>query len=706
MSGRTRIAPVVRRQRIAQLLLAFAVIATLLTGRLAYIQIVRHQHFRALALEQRLRGVPTDPLRGTIYDRNMNELAVSVSSDAVYVRPVEVEDKAGTAATLSRLLNLPYEDVLARVQRPQAEVWIKRRVSEEEAAAVREASLPGVYLAHRTGRTYPYGQLAAHVLGIVGIDNQGLEGLELYYDELLRGTPGRVLSERDAAGRTIPIGESVYVPPTDGAGLVLTIDAAIQAVAERELERACIATLSEFCLTVWMDPRNGHILALAVYPTFDPNSPGDYPASARRNRVVTDQFEPGSTFKIVTTVAALAEGVVTPDETFYDAGYIDIGGGRVHCWRGGGHGTLTFAEAVQHSCNPVFAELGGLRLGPERFYPYLQALGFGQRLGIDYPGEARGLVPQPGQLAHGEVLQWANIGFGQGVAVSPLQLLTALAAVANGGVRMQPQLVQAVVDPLTQQLTPVPPQPVYRVVSEETARLALELLRGVVETGSGTNAAIPGYSVAGKTGTAQVAEGGVYTDKRIASFIGVAPVEEPRLVGLVALYDLQPRPAYGGVHAAPVWRAIAETALELLGVPKQDADAAPTRAADGVRVPNVQNLPLPEAEAVLRAAGLVPQAEGVGTYVLEQTPMAGAVVPPGTTVVLEFWDVPDHWRGETTVPDVRGMTMRQAAERLADVGLVLDPRGSAATVAVSQWPLPGQTILRGMRVEVQFGADE
>jgi len=697
-------AQVARRQRIARLLFAVAAFAAMLAARLAWIQIVRHEHFLALALEQRLRGVPTDPLRGTIYDRNMNELAVSVSSDAVYVRPVEVEDPGVTAATLARLLDLPYDDVLARLQRPQAEVWIKRRVSSDEAEAVRAAALPGVYLAHRTTRLYPYGRLAAHVLGIVGIDNQGLEGLELYYDELLRGTPGRVLAERDAAGRTIPSGESVYVPPVDGAGLVLTIDAAIQAVAERELERACIATLSEFCLTIWMDPRNGHILALAVYPTFDPNAPGDYPAAARRNRAVTDQFEPGSTFKVVTAAAALAEGLVDPGELFYDPGYIDIGGGRVHCWRGGGHGSLSFAEAIQHSCNPVFAELGGLRLGPERFYPYLVAFGFSDRLGIDFPGEARGLVPQPGRLAHGEVLQWANIGFGQGVAVSPLQLVTALAALANGGIRMQPQLVQAVVDPRTQEVRRILPRPVYRVVDEETARLTLELLRAVVETGSGTNAAIPGYAVAGKTGTAQVAEGGVYTDKRVASFMGVVPVEQPRLVGLVMLYDLQPRPAYGGVHAAPVWRAIAEEALRLLGVPRSDAGEDGAPPAGSVRVPNVQNLPLPEAEAVLRAAGLVPQADGSGTYVLEQTPAAGAVVPPGTKVILEFWDVPDHWRGPTTVPDVRGLTMRQAAERLADAGLVLEPDG--AGVAVSQWPLPGEAALRGTRVAVQFGAGE
>lgn len=702
MPGPVRLAHVVVRRRIALLFVVAVAASVVLAARLAYIQLARHEQFLALALEQRLRGVPADPRRGTIYDRHMNELAVSVSSDAVYVRPVEIRNAEATATLLADILSLDFDEVLQRLQRPQAEVWIKRRATEEEAKAVRAADLPGVYLANRTTRLYPYDGFAAHVLGIVGIDNQGLEGLELYYDEVLRGSPGRVLSERDAAGRVIPIGRAEYVPPVDGKGLVLTIDATIQAVAERELARACIATLSEYCATLWMDPTTGHILAMALYPGFNPNEPGDYPASVRRNRVVTDQFEPGSTFKIVTAASALEEGVVTADERFFDAGYIDIGGGRVHCWRGGGHGSLTFAEAVQHSCNPVFAELGGLRLGPERFYPYLQAFGFGSRLGIDYPGEAQGIVPVPGRLAHGEILQWANVGFGQGVAVSPLQLLTALAAVANGGVRMQPQLVQGIVDPETGEVTPVRPQPVQRVISEATARIFLEMLRATVETGSGTNAAIPGYTVGGKTGTAQVAEGGVYTDKRIASFVGVAPIEAPRLVGLVVLYDLKPRPAYGGVHAAPVWRSIAEAALEHLGVPPEQVSPAEPEAAVSVRVPNVQNLPITEAEAVLEAAGLVPVYEGIGTYVLDQAPVPGVSVPAGSAVVLDFWEVPEHWRGPTTVPDVRGMTMREVAETLADAGLVLyiESQGESADV---QEPPPGEIVPRGTRVRVRFG---
>lgn len=699
MAGRSRLPHASVRARIAVLFLLAAAAAAGLAGRLAYVQILRHHHFSSLAMEQRLRGVPADPLRGPIFDRNMNELAVSVSSDAVYVRPAEIPDARETAAILAAMLSLDYDDVLELLRRPQAEVWIKRRASADEARAVLEAGLPGVYLAQRTARLYPFDGLAAHVLGIVGVDNQGLEGLELYYDDVLRGTPGRVVSERDAAGRVIPIGRTDYVPPVDGRGLVLTIDAAIQAAAERELARACIATLSEYCATIWMDPRNGHILAMALYPGFNPNVPGDYPASVRRNRIVTDQFEPGSTFKIVTAAAALEEGVVAPDEHFFDAGYIEIGGGRVHCWRGGGHGSLTFAEAVAHSCNPVFAELGGLRLGPEGFYPYVRAFGFGQRLGIDYPGEAGGIVPVPGRLAHGEILQWANVGFGQGIAVSPLQLVTALAAIANGGVRMQPQLVQGIFDPATGRVTPVRPQPVHRVVSEATARVFLEMLREAVETGSGAAAAIPGYAVGGKTGTAQIAEGGVYTEKRIASFSGVVPVDDPRLVGLVVLYDLKPRPAYGGVHAAPVWRAIAETALERLGVPR--GDSVPDEAETAlVRVPNVQNLPVAEAEAVLRAAGLVPAYDGSGTYVLDQTPVPGARVPAGTAVALDFWEVPDHWRGPATVPDVRGLTLRQAAETLADAGLVLEIDGEG--LAVDQNPPPGETVMRGSRVRVRF----
>ncbi|MBO8142086.1 MAG: PASTA domain-containing protein [Firmicutes bacterium] len=690
------------RKRVALVFLAVSVSAFLLTTRLAYVQVVRHRYYTGLALDQRLRGMPADPLRGPIYDRNMTELATSVSSDAVYVRPAEIRDASATAFALAGILGHSYEQVLERITRRQAEVWIARRVSEEQARRVLEAGMPGVYLAQRTARVYPHGTLASHVIGIVGVDNQGLEGIELQYDELLRGVPGRVLAERDARGRIIPKGMEDYVPPRDGMGIVLTIDAAIQAMAERELAQACIATLSEFCMTIWMDPASGEILAMAVYPTFDPNAPQDYPAASRRNRTVTDQFEPGSIFKIATAVAALEEGVVMPDEQFYDAGYIEIGGGRVRCWRGGGHGSLTFARAVEVSCNPVFAELGGLRMGPSRFYPYLEAFGFGDRLGVDYPGEARGLIPVPGQVAYGEVLRWANVGFGQGVAVTPLQMVTALAAIANDGVRMWPHLVRGVVEPETGAVQPVQPQPVQRVVSEATARTFMAMLRDTVVNGSGANADIPGYLVGGKTGTAQVAEGGVYTERRMASFLGVAPVDDPRLAGIVILFDLKPRPAYGGVHAAPVWRAIAAQALPYLGVIPREPEGE-TPAVGLVRVPNVQNLPLHDAEAVLSAAGLQPVPEGIGTYVLDQVPAPGAAVELGTRVLLEFYEVPDHWQGETTVPSLAGRPVREAARVLAEAGLVLEIQGEG--VAVSQDPAPGQVVLRGTRVSVQFSPE-
>src|SRR5690606_30802070 len=332
--------------------------------------------------------------------------------------------------------------------------------------------------------------------------------------------------------------------------------------------------------------------------------------------------------------------------------------------------------------------------------------GFGQRLGVDYPGEARGLIPVPGQVRHGEVLRWANVGFGQGVAVTPLQMVSALATIANDGVRMRPQLVAGVVDPVTGQVQPIRPQPVQRVISAATARTFLAMLRETVVNGSGSNADIPGYLVGGKTGTAQVAEGGIYTEKRLASFVGVAPVDDPRLVGIVMLFDLKPRPAYGGVHAAPVWPAIAQEALPYLGVvPRAEgagAGGAGQDPQDGrVRVPNVHNWPDTDAEAALRAAGLRPVLSGTGTYVLDQTPVAGARVPPGTQVVLEFYEVPDHWQGETTVPSVLGLSPREAAALLAEAGLVLEMQGTG--VAAAQAPAAGQRVLRGTRVRVDFG---
>lgn len=701
------ISPIGVRRRIAWILVGSALMGGVLAVRLFYLQVVRHGQLTRLALEQRLRPLPLDPRRGTIFDRNGNKLAISVSADAVYAIPSEVKDPQATARALAGVLGMPPDEIEQRLRARQAAVWIARRLDPETARKVRALRLPGIGLVERPQRVYPNGSLAAQVLGITGIDNQGLEGIEFYYDAHLRGVPGRIEAERDAAGREIPGGVSRYVPAQDGHQLVLTIDQVIQYRAERELERVVKETMAELGIFIAVDPQTGEILAMAQYPSFDPNHYADYPPELRRNRAVTDQFEPGSTFKIVTGAAALEAGVVRPDDRFFDPGTILIGGGRVSCWLPGGHGSQSFVEATENSCNPVFAIIAAQRLGPETFYRFARAFGFGQPLGIDFPGEAAGFLPAPGTIQHGELLRWANIGFGQGVAVTPLQLVMAAAAIANGGVLMQPHLVKEIRDADGQVLERVRPVALRRVLSPGTAAEFARILRSVVVNGSGTRAEIPGFRVAGKTGTAQVPRPtGGYGEDTMASFVGFAPVDGARLVGLVMIYKLQVQPRWGGLWAAPTFRAIMEDALSYLRVPRrEEAPPRPQRGEDGrllVMVPNVLFMEADEALGRLEQAGLKVSLEGSGTLVIDQIPRGGTQVPQATRVRLVLdREIPRVPQPEVEVPSVLGKSVKEAAAILAERGLLLNVEG--AGFAVFQSPAPGVKVPVGSPVEVRFG---
>jgi stage V sporulation protein D (sporulation-specific penicillin-binding protein) len=692
------------RKRIALVFLGVMAFLIVLLLRLGYLQLVQNRWYQERALSQRMRPVPVDAKRGVIYDRNLQKLAVSVSADAVYAVPAEIEDPAAAAQALAPLLDMKPADLEERLTRKQATVWLARKLDTDTARAVRALDLPGIGLVERPQRYYPHGQLAAHVLGIAGIDNQGLEGLEFYYDEYLRGEPGRVVMERDAAGRQIPDGVRRFVPPVDGVNLVLTLDHVIQYAAERELARAVRETGSDYGVFIAMDPKTGGILAMAVYPTYDPNNYSSHPADSRRNIAIVDQYEPGSTFKIVTSSAALDAGVVTPATGFYDPGQIKIGGVTVRCWRAGGHGSQTFTEAVENSCNPVFAELGAERLGGELFYRYIQLFGFGEKTGVDFPGEAKGIVPVPGKIQWGETARWANVGFGQGIGVTPLQLLSAMAAIANGGVRVTPHFLQGILDH-NGRLIQEYPMTSTRVLKEETASQMVEILRSVVVNGSGSRAEIPGYRVAGKTGTAQVAEGGRYTDRRVSSFVGFAPADDPRIAAIVVLYHPKGE-TYGGVIAAPVFKEIVEDALGRMGVPRREDPPPKSQGSvfqrENIRVPNVLNFPKQEAETLLRQAGLRCQFNGEGEIVFEQVPAPGSVVPWGTVVQLLAYDEVAYDAGEerVTVPSVIGLSMREVAARLANAGLRLQVRGSG--LAVRQEPAPGTEVPRDYIVTVIF----
>lgn len=686
------------RKRIALIFFGAIGVFFYLFCKLVQVQIVRGDHYQQKAMEQRMRPVKVDAKRGTIYDRNGKKLAISVDTDALYAVPREIEDPKALAAQLAPILELEEKEIYLKLTKKTAGEWVKRKLTVEQSQKIRELKAKGITLVPRPQRFYPGGKLAAQVLGIAGVDNQGLEGLELQYDQILRGTQGKISAERDATGREIPEGLRSYTPPEDGSDLVLTIDSVIQHIAERELDRAMAETGSKEGMAMLMDPYTGEILAMAIRPTFDPNNFGEYPIGNRKNILVTDLYEPGSTFKVFTAAAALEEGIVKPETNFFDPGHVVVSGHRLRCWKAGGHGSQTFVEAVENSCNPVFAQLG-MDLGPENFHKYLKAFGFGAKTGIDFPGEAQGTLSSPSRKAQGWLVRWANIGFGQGVSVTPIQMLSAAAAIANGGQLVKPHLVREVRKG-KKVLEKKEPQTLRQVLSQATAAQMRNILRSVVVNGSGAKADLAGYNIGGKTGTGQVAEAGGYSSTKVnASFLGLGPTEKPRLIGLVIMREPQTAITYGGTLAAPVLGRILADSFAHLGLPPKIEEKEEKTL---VTVPNVRNFPPGEAQQRLIAEGLTFKVQGGGEMVTDQHPKPGVEVKKGTEVILYLGrtELEKGKDGLVTVPNLEKMTVRDVANTLSLVGLRLEIEGSG--IAIRQAPKAGSRVKPGTKIRVFF----
>ncbi|MFY9389151.1 MAG: penicillin-binding transpeptidase domain-containing protein [Limnochordia bacterium] len=696
-----KLGELVNRKRIcrrsAGLFLIFAVLTSALCFRLGYLQLWSKARYTNLAEAQRLQPELIDPQRGNIYDRNYELLARSVDAYSIHVIPVSGRDPRAAAELLAPYLDMSADEIetlLVENDAKQRNFWLARKLSLEAANAIRELNIPGIRLITRPQRFYPQGSLAAHVIGIAGIDNQGLEGIEYQYDDLLKGTPGTLKVEKDAVQRRIPGGLEDMVPPVNGWDLVLTLDAAVQFIAEKELQSAVSASKSSAGIILVMDPNTGAILANAVYPTFDPNNYQAYPTAHRRNIAVTDLYEPGSTFKIFTAAAALDLGIVDANRQFYSGPSWDVGGGTVRSSNIYGNRNITFLEAIERSDNIVFAQLS-VEMGPERFYPYLAGFGYGKKTGVGFPGEAAGILPKPGQVVYGETLRWANIGFGQGIAVTPLQLLTAVSAVANGGKLMKPYYVAEIRDEYGKIIKRTEPEVVSQPIAFETSKILTEFLISAVNNGSGSRARIIGFEVAGKTGTAEVPEQGGYGEERIASFVGFAPADNPRVAVLVVLYQPQTEVRYGGVLAAPVFQTVTEKVLEYLGVTRRQAAA---QSSQMVIVPNVQNYPAAEAEKILKENKLTANPLNEGQIVRDQIPSPGSRVLPQTAVNLLFYEETEPIM--VTVPNLIGKSMRDASTLVSEIGLQFRPKGSG--IAVRQNPAVGARVPIGSVIEVEF----
>jgi cell division protein FtsI (penicillin-binding protein 3) len=509
------------------------------------------------------REITLLPARGSIFDRNGDDLAISIPVDSIYARPRKVEDPVATARKLAPLLDTDHATILNKLRQEAPFVWIKRQVVPTVSARVRALGLPGIGVLQETRRFYPNLELACHLMGFVGVDGQGMDGLEYQYDKLLKGEKSRILVDQDALGRPLASPEGLMVARKDGHHLVLTLHKEIQHIAERRLQEGVEASRSRSGMAVVMDPHTGEVLAMAVAPRFNPNTYAQYPREVLRNRCITDTYEPGSAFKPFVVAAAIEERIWKPTDVLYcENGSYKVFDKVIHDVHRYGH--LTLHGIIQKSSNIGAAKVG-LSIGAERLYPHILGFGFGRPTGVDLPGEASGLVRPPKWAP----VELANISFGQGMSVSALQLTAAFAALGNGGRLMRPYVVREILDAQGNTIERRGPQEVGLAVSPETARQVTQMLKSVVSPeGTGSQAAIEGFQVAGKTGTAQkpdLRHGGYMRGKYMASFVGFVPAENPRLCLLVVMDEPQGN-IYGGQVAAPTFREIARDALGILGV--------------------------------------------------------------------------------------------------------------------------------------------
>ncbi len=635
------------RTRVLLLAAAFVVAFGGVTARLAQLQIVRHRELSGLAERQYSRPVALQAQRGPIVDRNGTPLAASSPAESLFAQPRAVGDPVRVAARLAPIVKVPEDELHAALVSQRPFVWLKRRLPPAVAASVRALREPGLALVPEPLRLYPNRELAAHVIGFEGTDG-GLEGIERAWNDTLVGTPGKAVVGRDALGREIEM-QRVLQTPAAGHGVMLTLDAHIQYVTEREIDAAFRRTSARAAMAVVMDPRTGDVLAIAIRPTFNPNTFLDVPSRDHwRNRAVTDPFEPGSTFKVILAAAALEEGVVRPDDRFFgENGAITIAKTTIHDWKK--YGWLTFSEVLQNSSNVGSIKVGQA-LGPERYYRYMTAFGFGRPTGLGLPGESRGQLREPPRWS---ALSLPTLSLGQEVSVTALQMVTAFSAVANGGTMMRPRLVKSVFDAHGRETRRFEPEAVRQVIAPDTARTLTRILISVVEVGTGHNAAIPGYVVAGKTGTAQKLDPGTHRYSRapgVLSFVGFAPAEEPRFVILVML-DEPKNEKWGSEAAAPIFSAIGREVLRYLDVPPQDA-------------PPLQIVTGPGPEPLAPRVRLVSSSEPAGE---------------GVTTVM---------------PDLRGRPLRQALATLAPFGVRVEVSGRGSVV--KQTPQPGSTLAPGL----------
>ena len=617
--------------------------------RVFYIQIAQGEVLQARAYEQQTRDRLITPNRGNIYDRNGVGLAVTQTVASVSVIRSQIEDAEFVARTLSVMLDMDYDELYEKANRRVALERIKSHVPMDIAEQLRAMRISGIVIDEDVERIYPFSGLAAQVIGFVGRDNQGIIGLEAKYDSYLAGSRGRILTETDAKGRELIDSETIRIAPVDGHNLVTTIDAVVQQFAEQTIAVAVDSKRAVRGAIVVMDPRDGAILAMANAPGFDLNDPftinnadlaavwDGFTAEEQmnhlnqmwRNFTINDTYEPGSTFKIVTSAAGLEEGVITTESTFNCSGFKVVGGRQIRCWRHPrAHGTLDFVAGVQNSCNPVFMDIGEM-LGAEVFHGYMKRFGFAERTGVDLPGEAVGIMFAPEKIGSVEL---ATMSFGQSFQITPLQLMRAGAATVNGGYLVTPHVGKKIIDNDGYLVQEFFHERGRQIISPSTSEILKDVLESVVYVGTGNRTYIPGYRIGGKTATSQKLPRG--SGRYIASFMTFAPAENPELIVLV-LIDEPKGAYYGGQVAGPVMKQLLTSILPYLGIePVFNEEELAMDGVGKVTVPELTGHKARDAKNILDTLGLDVEIFGAGDVIINQFPLAGEVINQGSRVII------------------------------------------------------------------------
>ncbi len=725
---------VLMKRRISVLLVIVMVLGLLMTVRLFSLQVIGGDDYREKATQQQMRDTTITAKRGTIYDSNMNVLARSATVWTVYLSPKYVKDDEQRnliADKLSELLDVDRESIYKKAKKNTYYEYVKRKIEEDKAQQIRdfcsENNISAIGLDEDTKRYYPHNNLASTIIGFVGVDNQGLTGIEAYYDSYLKGIDGREISAKNAWGTDMPFEYKKRIEAQDGNSLVLTIDQNIQYYVDKHLETAVKEQkVNNRAASIVMDVKTGEILAMSTKGDFDLNNPfsiydaktaeqiaalsGDEKSTELaksqnqqwRNKAISDPYEPGSVFKIITAAAALEEGVVKDGEGFVCTGGYRVGDRTIHCWKTSGHGRESFSDGIMNSCNPVFMEVG-TRLGGTLFYKYLKAFGLTEKTGIDLPGEATSITHSEKSLSN--VVNLASSSMGQSFKITPIQIITAVSAAVNGGYLVTPHIVKQIVDNDGSVIENIGSQVKRQVISEEnSAKLSLMLERVVAE-GTGKNAYIMGYRIGGKTGTSEKLDKEYEEGQKedyVMSFLGFAPADDPQVACIVIVDEPRAGEVYGSTIAAPVVGSILGDVLPYLGIEPEYTQEELSKV--NVSVPNIIGRTAHMGQATLQKYGLAATIVGKGDRVVKQVPASGQSIPRGSKVIIYTEDTTTQ--NTVIVPNLIGLSAQEVNVRLNALGLNVKLVGGGidqkGCLASHQNIKAGETVEVGTVIEVTF----